>query len=379
MAEDLFNQIIDTLNLLTKAAAFKGDVTVVEGLHKIGGFEDLVAQLKAGAGAAEMEAADGSPDIAETKSKAAEALARARLQRHLIFKFVVAPTLWRMMKNSAKNKGLCAVFALAGLHVLQPINSDFNLSPVVDTALMAAGTYFGYKTIRDLIEKNEKHRNLNTLDLESILAEMRKLDLKATIKLFSLVGLNFYDAPVLTQIGVLSAIGVLAAVVPYGLILGMKYADMKGIDWESWQGKSDLARYWQKTGIPKAAGKGLITLEKGIQAGLPHFGRAASLVGGGRIIIKGLGMFVPLEANFDALLADAHATVLKELGVKGIVWGGAGATVGSIAYGARAVGRVMKDSGRAMLGYSKGASMPDEPSSQNSLSVSHSDDGAVPR
>jgi hypothetical protein len=335
--------------------------------------ENLDAQLKSGVVAAQIEVSDASSDIAETKSKAAIALARARLQRHKQFENIVVPTLLRMMKKSANNKVICTVFALAGLHIVEAFNKDFNLSPMIDSALVGAGTYFGYEVISDSKHKEAKHAALATTDLDCLVEAMRKLDRKATIKLVSLAALNCYDSPPLTQAAVLSAVGFIATVLPYALILGIKYADMKGLDWQTWQGESTIAKCWQKTGLPKLAGTALIGVEKSAQAVLPYAGRTAKAVAAGRLIIKGLTMFAPVEAQLDALLENS--SLLYEYGFKGLAWGATGVVTG---YGAYPLFTRMKHCGREILRRSGSTPPPHAPSLEKASPLPVSDHSLVP-
>ena len=318
MADDFFTHLNDIFAVLGKTTALKQH-TDIDVLGSKGGFPGLGAELKEGAHHAQIEMFDGSADTAEANGRAANAAARAR--RHDHFTRVIRPAILLMAKNSAKNKAIGSAFALAGLHLL-PIK-EFNLLEVVEFILFAVGTRFGIEVTRDFKERKEKQPHaLPKEDVAALIEEMRKLDMKATIKLDLLASLNFYDSPSLTQAGVLAALSVLSTVGLYGLLLSVKYAEMKGEDWKTWESDSFYGQYWQRTRIPEMAGQTLIKTTQGVQASLPNLGRVAKAVASGRLVGKGMGIIVPFEPALDMLVE--HTGLVQEIAVKG----GAFATVG---------------------------------------------------
>ena len=87
--------------------------------------------------------------------------------------------------------------------------------------------------------------------------------------------------------------------------------------------------------------------------------RTGAVVSGGGLIVKGLTMFAPVEAQLDALLEPSG--LLIEYGFKGLAWGATGALTG---YGAHSFLARMKHAGSEILSRCKSTPAPQAPSPQ---------------
>jgi predicted DNA repair protein MutK len=205
------------------------------------------------------------------------------------------PMVWKVAKGSLKNKFKYLIPAAMGLSILAP----WAIPPL----MMAGGAFLVYEGMEKMLHKNKdgdsgQPKDPKALEEERVAGAIKTdFVLSAEIIVVSLGAVA--AAPLLTQLGVLAAIGIGMTAGIYGLVGGLVKLDDIGLHLEQKTGDG----WWAKT--QRNIGKALVQGVPPMMKGLSFLGTAAMFAVGGGILLHGIPMLGHAVMHAGALLSSS--------------------------------------------------------------------------
>ncbi|HYD17283.1 MAG TPA: DUF808 domain-containing protein [Patescibacteria group bacterium] len=210
------------------------------------------------------------------------------------------PMVYAVAKGSLRNKFFYLIPGALGLSLAAP----WLITPL----MMAGGAYLAYEGVEKMLHKN-KHDDPTTAPVGPALLEQQKIKsavktdfiLSAEIVVVALGALA--TAPFLTQLGVLSLIGVGMTAGIYGLVGGLVKLDDLGLKLAQRAGDRPADKF------VRSFGRGLVKAVPTLMTGLSFLGTAAMFAVGGGILMHGVPMLEHLVTGAAHLVSASPLVV----------------------------------------------------------------------